>query len=106
MDLAGLYNQIKAAECRKIDRSDADAMQSFLEWKVGFIEDAEEMHLAGKPMFASVIRLWTRDEKVQERFIADVTDGKRRLQRLMKDVKHYPAVVDGVDTMSAPEVGT
>ena len=61
--LAGLYNQIKAAECR----SDCD-VQHLADWKAGFIIDARELHLANKPLFRSVISEWRRNGLVEAAF--------------------------------------
>jgi len=83
--LADLYNQIKAKEidiagapdCRALtDRDSAinaidsgatnglQCNQAYLlaQWKCGFIEDAFEIHLARKTLFASVIANWAKDE--------------------------------------------
>jgi hypothetical protein len=57
--LAGLYNQIKQAETT--NKADADALA---QWKAGFIEDAQELHLARKPLFAVTIKHWCSDPKV------------------------------------------
>ena len=51
--LAGVYNQIKSAELRK-DTDDA----ALAEWKAGFIEDCQDLHLLRKPMFASIVHAW------------------------------------------------
>lgn len=62
--LAGTYNQIKQTECvtERYHRPLA-------EWKAGFIEDAENLHLAFKPIFATTIHHWLDDdEKVRNAF--------------------------------------
>ena len=53
--LAGLYNQIKETEIGMDEGSSRAALET---WKAGFIEDAEELHLATKPIFATIIREW------------------------------------------------
>lgn len=70
MYLAGVYNQIKAAEIRMKERGppDSAAQEALTEWKAGFVEDAHNLHLVGKPIFASVILEWTRDSSVREAF--------------------------------------
>lgn len=80
--VAGIYNQIKAAECRKIENE-----QALLEWKVGFIEDAEALHVAAKPGIANVIRNWIQHAGVRDQFISDVVDGERRFKRLVERVE-------------------
>ena len=75
--LAGVYNQIKAAQSRKDANLDVIA-----EWKAGFIEDAADLHLIRKPTFASVAREWSRDPLVREMFIRHSPGGGARLQEL------------------------
>ena len=57
--LANVYNQIKAAECR----GECDGLK-LAQWKAGFIEDAEDLHLACKPLFASVLRAWGAEGRI------------------------------------------
>lgn len=68
--LAGVYNQIKAAEVRMKERGPAqpEAVGSLVQWKAGFIEDASSLHLVGKPIFASVILEWSRCLGVRKAF--------------------------------------
>lgn len=80
--LAGVYNQIKAAECgQKCDRI------ALAEWKAGFIEDAEDLHLARKPVFASIIHAWVKDAEVEVRFLKDVPGGEHRFELLAASVQ-------------------
>lgn len=80
--LANLYNQIKAAECRN-DRND----EVLAEWKAGFIEDAIELHLAYKPLFASVIRAWGGNPQVANAFSETCSGGKLRFDVTMERVE-------------------
>jgi hypothetical protein len=77
--LASVYNQIKAAESRK----DCNPEQLAL-WKAGFIEDAEELHLANKHHFASTIRAWGRERGVEAAFAENAPGGAERLAILLK----------------------
>jgi len=61
--LAGVYNQIKAAEAR----NDCDPLK-IAEWKAGFIVDAHELHLAQKALFAEIILAWRDDPAVELMF--------------------------------------
>ena len=79
--LATLYNQIKQTECSGLSNEVA-----FLEWKVAFIEDAEDLHLACKPSFAAVIVSWLRDDQVVKRYTEDVDRGPERLARLRHEL--------------------
>lgn len=75
--LANLYNQIKAAESSCSDESNAiDA------WKAGFFEDADELHLATKRVFASILRSWAT-VGVQREFVKNTPGGEERLAKLM-----------------------
>jgi hypothetical protein len=67
--------------------SDANRVESLQTWQVGFIEDAEELHLATKPMFASVIQSMFRCPGIRERFSSDVAGGEPRLRLLEARVR-------------------
>ncbi|WP_059486253.1 hypothetical protein [Burkholderia cepacia] len=69
--LASLYNQIKQTESTA--GSKADVLAS---WKAGFIEDAENLHLACKSSFAPIIQAWATDTEVEKAF-ADYAPGKK-----------------------------
>lgn len=86
--IAGLYNQIKQAEC---EIHNAEAMA---EWKAGFMEDAENLHLATKDSVASIIHVWGKRDLVKQKFI-DHTPGKLdRYERLMKSVEDKVNEID------------
>lgn len=55
--------------------------------KAAFIEDAEELHLARKPIFASTIWAWAKDETVRNRFAENSPGGKNRLEVLLTSVE-------------------
>jgi hypothetical protein len=80
--LAGLYNQIKQTEAGA--SSDPDGRRAIAEWKAGFIEDAEELYLAGKPLFASVIYGWSADGDVRSAYEQHTVDGPARLARVLR----------------------
>jgi hypothetical protein len=105
--LANLYNQIMEAkvqsgicpleeslplqepQVRQAEPSGnyANRLRSMQKWQVGFIEDAEELHLATKPMFASVIQSMFRCPGIRERFSSDVAGGEPRLRLLEARVR-------------------
>ena len=84
--LAGVYNQIKASECRGI--SNGDQRHALAQWRAAFIEDAEELHLATKPVFAAIIQTWAKKTDVEEAFARDVPDGRTRLHALVGRIEH------------------
>lgn len=80
--LSNLYNQIKQAETSlEVNK------KSLNHWKAGFIEDAVELHLALKPMYAMIIKGWSQNPKVKKAFKASVPDGEVVFKILMKDVE-------------------
>lgn len=94
--LANLYNQIYETEARTI--SDSNAKPIIAQWKAGFLEDAEELHLATKSLFASVLKRWGDDPQVKKSFTDNTPGGKDRFDALMQDVenaneRHHAAMV-------------
>ena len=85
--LAGVYNQIMAAKVRGVGGDDSAAKAAILAWQAGFIEDAEELHLATKPMFAGVIMSMLAEEGVREKYIEGTAGGSARLAALEIRVK-------------------
>lgn len=92
--LASVYNQIMAAKVATSSRSwlatvqdvrtESEALQK---WQAAFIEDAEELHLATKPMFANVILSMLEKPGVREWFIDAAPGGVKRLDLLEARVK-------------------
>ena len=79
--LASLYNQIMQTAVQ--NPPDGVSHESALRlWQAGFIEDAEDLHLAGKPMFASVIRSMLAKPETRSFFIAHAPGGAERLAKL------------------------
>lgn len=103
MYLSNLYNTIKQTEVRldwpKEDINEpcsscgASAMlptapNKFLcEWKAGFIEDAESLHMATKPVFVPIIKIWSEIEEVKGCFIKNHPGGKRKFDEIINKVK-------------------
>jgi len=61
------------------------AREVIASWQAGFIEDADELHLALKPMYAALIRVWSKDENVRKEFVEYAPGGKQRLDSLLRD---------------------
>jgi len=81
--LANVYNQIKASEVECA----ASPPAALAEWKAGFLEDAEEVHLARKPIFASVLRAWGREPAVRKSFVESAPGGDAHFARLMRAIE-------------------
>jgi len=95
--LSGVYNQIKAAECSCGVKSDALA-----EWKAGFLEDSEVLHLSTKELFASIVHAWAREENVRRAFELYTQGGLERLDALLKKVEStHPRLVNVTPAESA-----
>ena len=75
--LAGLYNMIKQTEAT----AGADK-EIIAQWKAGYLEDAENLHLAAKNNLAPVLHAWVRDSAVIRAYIRHTPGGTNRLRRL------------------------
>lgn len=102
--LASLYNQIMAAGCT-LDTSNATAMECMKKWKAGFVEDAWELHLYKKPMFAAVVRSLLDLPEVKQCFIDTVDDGENKLIQMenyfTKTFASSPRTIATTDTATA-----
>jgi len=85
--LANVYNQIKAAEVKAASPKKASEAQTTLaEWKAGFIEDAENLHLATKESVAPIIYQWFNDDAVATAYKETVPGGIERYRRLLNTI--------------------
>jgi hypothetical protein len=91
--LAGVYNQIKAAQVRTEIVPDVLA-----EWKAGFIEDADDLHLLRKPMFASIANVWLKEGEgaspVKINLEKHMPGGKHRCERIEADATNVVILVN------------
>lgn len=90
--LADLYNQLMAA-CISLGDARVEANETLSSWKAGFIEDAIDLHLACKPMFAFAIHDLLSNRAVREIFVAHTDGGSRRLAELERRIA--PIVDEG-----------
>ena len=75
--LAGLYNLIKQTEATAcVDQ------KVIAQWKAGYLEDAENLHLAAKNNLAPVLHAWTKDAAVESEYIKSTPGGKKRFDEL------------------------
>jgi hypothetical protein len=95
--LAGVYNRIKEAALKP--GFDASSMA---EWKAGFIEDAQDLHLIGKPMFQTLFRAWATED-VEASFKAHTENGEVRWATLM--AQFPPKMTAPAAPPNAPKAG-
>jgi hypothetical protein len=81
--LANIYHRIKETESRARDRDEP----KLAEWKAGFIEDVEELHLVAKPLFASVILYWLQEPAVRNAYEQTTLGCPQRLFKLHARVR-------------------
>jgi hypothetical protein len=80
--LAGLYNQIMAAAAQQPTLPLDEQNRILASWRAGFIEDAEDLHLATKPSYAGVIMSFLTMEGVREAYDQNTAGGEKRLSEL------------------------
>lgn len=100
--LANVYHQIKAAILSGPPNPSPEQQQQLGFWKAAFVEDAEDLHLVRKKMFAMTAWEWLKDDSVKEKFDTYTAGGRRRRVRLQRRLrrellKHDP-------TLQLPEV--
>jgi len=83
--LASLYNQIMATQAQA-PPDDEISKRTFVIWKAGFIEDAEAVHLATKPMYAGVIKDWLANGQIRRAYIEHAPNGEKDLLLLEQRV--------------------
>ena len=78
--LADLYNQQMAVSAQ-VDEGEVTE-KVFALWSAAYIEDAEELHLHLKPIFATLIREMLRRPEVREAYKKYTPGGEARLRRV------------------------
>lgn len=81
--LAALYNQIVEAQLAMPSDNPDDRQNALAAWKAGFIEDAEELHLATKSVFLVAVLHWGQDEEVAAQYAKNTVGGGARLEVLL-----------------------
>src|SRR5690606_21750544 len=79
--VASLYNQIMQTAVQHPPNGITHESALRL-WQAAFIEDAEDLHLATKPMFSSVIRSMLAKPETRAYFVAHAPGGELRLTKL------------------------
>lgn len=85
--LANLYNQIQASYLR-IDPDNKLALERIKAWEAGFVEDADSLHLATKPIFAATINAFLDDPVVVKYYKEYTIGGELRFPVLKKEVEN------------------
>jgi len=82
--LSNLYNKIKETEA--IMTPDCEArLGKLAEWKAGFIEDAEYLHMVRKKSFAPIIKAWGKEDQVKKKYCDNTPGGETRLNQVLLD---------------------
>lgn len=95
--LVGLYNQLMEASLE--GRKDGDPQSRKRSdnvdlWWAAFIEDALDLHLATKPMFAAVIRTLFQDPERRAAAVGSVLGGEPRIAELEQRVQEVAQAAD------------
>lgn len=83
--LASLYNQIKQSELEMLgmdSESQDEAKAKLSEWKAGYIEDAQDLHLHTKANVSAIIYHWGKNQAVEQAFVAATPGGRPRWVKL------------------------
>jgi len=89
--LANLYNKIKEIEASSPTTLNNNALA---EWKAGFIEDADNLHIGCKGTFVTIIKVWGENEAVKDAFIENSPGGEERYNELMARVYESIRIVE------------
>jgi hypothetical protein len=82
--LAGIYNDMMASAVQNADA--AESLRVMHLWQAGFVEDADDLHLAQQPLFAAVIKEMLAKTAVRDNFVNYSSGGEPRYLRLKKQV--------------------
>ena len=83
--LSNLYNKIVETEARTTD--DARTVKILAGWKADFLEDALDLHLATKRVFAPIVLQWANVEAVKDHFVDRTTRTPQVFGTLVADVR-------------------
>jgi len=80
--LAEVYHQIKDAQVA-IGKPNKEQKAQVDFWQAAFVEDAEDLHLVRKKMFAATAWIWLQDANVARTFHQSTVRGRNRLRDLL-----------------------
>lgn len=101
--LANLYNQMMATQAT-LDNPNANVKIQL--WKAGFIEDAEDLHLATRPMFAVAIWYMLQDPAVAGWFDKSTDGGAERRLKLQAMLRKSIRKLDLPEGVPQPPAAT
>jgi hypothetical protein len=108
--LAGLYNQLMAAEGKDPTATLTGAcLERRQRWWHAFIEDAVELHLASKTSYATVIANRLKEKRISDMFEESDKAGKTRLNRLKRRLEGkwpWQAPTSGDPAVDPPTAST
>lgn len=84
--LAEFYNQIMETRCQN-PVSDGDGDEAYSEWQAAFVEDADDLHLVTKPMFALAVDEMLSRHEVADAFVATAAGGYARLRNIKARIR-------------------
>lgn len=100
--LASVYHQMKSAIVSGPENPSDEQLDQISYWKAAFVEDAEDLHLVRKKMFAMTAWEWLKEDQVAKCFDLYTVGGEARrvrLQKLLeKDLKAQKAILDSPPT--------
>lgn len=82
--LAGVYNQLLNSMVQLGANTTSEQKEALILWKAGILEDACNLHLAAKPMFAPLIIEFLNDPVVLGAFREATIDGDKSLTNIVK----------------------
>lgn len=100
--LANTYNQMKSAIVSGPEHPGEEQKEQIGYWKAAFVEDAQDLHLVRKRMFAMTAWVWLQEELVHNKFDDYTPGGRRRRIRLQKRLRRELLKED--PTLDLPEI--
>jgi hypothetical protein len=100
--LANVYHQMKAAIISGPEHPSREQEKQLAYWKAAFVEDAQDLHLVRKKMFAMTAWTWLDEKAVADKFDRFTTGGRSRRLRLQRKLRRDLLKQDS--TLQLPQV--
>ncbi len=82
--LSNLYNKIKETEARTCQEICSASV--IAAWKADFLEDADDLHLSTKPVFAPLLAAWADDPAVKKCYLEHKSRDESSFAKLLGEV--------------------